>query len=202
MKLSHSTRVAATALAGALLVLTTIAITAGADTSKEGRRSMIKVGDKAPDVTFTNPEPGKGESASVRLSDFRGKKNVLLAFYPKAFTPDCTKQMCGYRDSIDAFRKANTEVIGISLDNPRKSAAFKKEHGLPFLVIADPDRVITNAFGVPVTNLLVVRFTKRCVFLIDKEGVVNYVNGSYNVSRDAAPLLEQIRQLNARETAR
>ena len=202
MKLSRSARIVAVALAGVLLVLITIAITAGADASKEGRRTMIKVGDIAPDVTFINPEPEKGESPSVRLSDFRGKNNVVLAFYPKAFTPDCTKQMCGYRDSINAFREANTEVIGISLDNARKSAAFKKEHGLPFLVIADPERVITNAFAVPVTNLLVVRFTKRCVFLIDKEGIVRYVNPSYSVSRDAAPLLEQIRQLNVKDAAR
>ncbi len=157
-----------------------------------GGVNMIKVGDLAPDVALHDT----GLEAVTRLSDLRGKKNVVLAFYPKAFTPHCTQQMCGYRDAIQAFRDADTELISVSLDTPEKSRAFKEKYNLNFAVIGDTNRAIVNAFGVPVLNLLFARMAKRSVFLIDKEGAVRYVNRSYNVGRDAETLLEHVQSLH------
>lgn len=152
---------------------------------------MVKVGESAPDVAL---QAANFETVT-RLSDFRGKKNVVLAFYPKAFTPNCTKQMCGYRDNLKVFQDADAELISVSLDTAEKSRAFKEKFSLNFPVVGDANRAIVNAFGVPVLNLLFTRFAKRTVFLIDKEGVVRYVNGSYNVHRDQETLLKELRAL-------
>lgn len=159
--------------------------------STGGNQKMVNIGQPAPDITFPVPL----DDGTTKLSDYRGKKNVVLAFYPKAFTPHCTQQMCGYRDSINAFNETDTILIGISLDTPEKSRAFKDQYHLPFSVVADPDRNIVKKFGVPVINLLFVKMAKRSVFLIDKEGVIRYMNRSYNIQRDEATLINEVKKL-------
>ncbi len=152
---------------------------------------MLSVGAPAPDIVFSHPL----DDGTEKLSDYRGKKNVVLAFYPKAFTPHCTQQMCGYRDSMNAFKEADTVLIGISLDTPDKSRAFKEHYHLPFPVVADPDRAIVRTYGVPVMNLIFVKMAKRSVFLIDKEGTFRYINRSYNITRDEPVLLDEVKRL-------
>ncbi|HPO15462.1 MAG TPA: peroxiredoxin [Candidatus Hydrogenedentes bacterium] len=159
--------------------------------STGGSQMMVEIGKPAPDCTF----PAPLDDGTTKLSDYQGKKNVVLAFYPKAFTPHCTQQMCGYRDSINAFNEADTVLIGISLDTLEKSRAFKDQYHLPFSIVADPDRIIVKKYGVPVINLLFVKMAKRSVFLIDKEGVIRYVNRSYNVQRDEATLINEVKKL-------
>jgi peroxiredoxin len=157
--------------------------------------NTLKVGDPAPDVGLSAP----GLEAVSRLSEFRGKKNVVLAFYPKAFTPHCTQQMCGYRDNIAAFQAADTELIGVSLDLPEQGQAFKEKYNLPFPLLRDPNRAIVNAYGVPVVNLFFARLLKRSVFLMDKQGVIRYINRSYSVKRDGDRLLQEIQKLMSAE---
>ena len=94
---------------------------------------MLTVGTKAPNFTL----PDK-DGNMVSLSDFAGKK-VVLYFYPKANTPGCTKQACGYRDEYGEFAKQNAVVIGISKDSVKSHGNFAAKFELPFILLADPD---------------------------------------------------------------
>lgn len=144
-----------------------------------------RVGKAAPNVTF--PALGK------KLSDFRGKKNVVLAFYPKAFTGGCTKQLCGYRDDYAKFRDANTEVIAISLDEQAESDRFKAHHEMPFAVIGDSNKAIAKAFAVPLkTNKSGGQVAQRSIFVINKKGVVTHIDLEYSISNDLAGLYGQM----------
>jgi len=164
----------------------------------------VAEGDVAPDIVFPDSTAGLdilretlglGEETSVRLSSFRGKRHVVVAFYPKAFTPGCTKQLCGYRDTIASFADLDTVVVAVSADLQDKSNAFREKHGLPYPVIGDPGLDSAKAYGVPVTNLLFVKLAQRSVFLVDKEGVVRYVDHAYSVEKGPGPLMEAVAQL-------
>ena len=89
--------------------------------------ALIKVGEAAPDFNLLNQH-----SKSISLSEFFGKKNVVLYFYPKAMTPGCTVQACGVRDSSDDFSELDTIVLGISPDNYSRLARFEEKHKLNF----------------------------------------------------------------------
>ena len=90
--------------------------------------AKVKVGDAAPD--FAIPQQKAVEGAPAKLSDLKGKKNALIAFYPKADTPGCTKQLCGYRDDIQKLQSANTEVIAISVDQQIDNEKFQAKYKL------------------------------------------------------------------------
>ena len=92
----------------------------------------IKVGDAAPEFDLTDAA-GK----RVRLSDFRGKRNVVLYFYPKDDTPGCTKEACSFRDNYQAFTDAGAEVIGVSSDNGASHQKFTEKFHLPFTLVSD-----------------------------------------------------------------
>lgn len=144
----------------------------------------LRVGDQAPEFEFPAPGRSEGDVTSVKLSDYRGNKNVLLAFYPKAFTPGCTKQLCGYRDDFDQFRGADTEILAISADNQQESDRFQEEYGLPFPVVGDPEGRIIRAYGVPLRG----GYASRSVFLIDKTGIIRHINLAYNIENDRKQL--------------
>ena len=101
-----------------------------------------QVGDLAPDFTLPN-EAGE----SVSLSQFRGKR-VILYFYPKDDTPGCTSQACGFRDSYPIITEKNAVVIGISPDSTKSHAKFKTKHNLPFILLADEQHSVAEAYGV------------------------------------------------------
>ncbi len=82
----------------------------------------------------------------MRLSDLRGKA-VVLYFYPRDDTPGCTKQACAIRDAWDDFRATGAEVFGVSPDGEASHAAFRKKHGLPFTLLADPDHTLAEQYG-------------------------------------------------------
>jgi len=82
----------------------------------------------------------------VRLSDFRGQK-VVLYFYPKADTPGCTQQACAVRDVYPQIEAQNAVVIGISPDEPAALVKFREKHGLPFLLLSDPDHKVAEAYS-------------------------------------------------------
>ncbi len=106
------------------------------------------------------------------LSDYRGR-NLVLFFYPKDNTPGCTTESLRFRDLYPEFRKANTEIVGLSRDSLRSHENFKGKLDLPFELISDPEENICNLFGVMKTKLMYgkkVRGVERSTFVIDANG--------------------------------
>jgi thioredoxin-dependent peroxiredoxin len=130
---------------------------------------VVDVGDKAPDFTVKTNDDGE-----LTLSNLRGK-NVVLYFYPKDDTPGCTKEACGFRDSLPDFSAANAEIIGVSKDSVAKHDKFKAKFELPFALAADVDGAICEAYGTWVEKSMYGRKymgIERATFLIDGGGVL------------------------------
>jgi peroxiredoxin Q/BCP len=146
----------------------------------------VAVGDRAPD--FALPSAG---GATVRLSDFRGKKAVVLYFYPKDDTPGCTKEACGFRDSYEEFTNAGAEVIGVSSDTAESHRGFASKHGLPFTLLSDRGGQVRKQYGVPATLGLL---PGRVTFVIDRDGVVRHVfNSQLAATRHVGEALAALR---------
>src|SRR6202000_3092490 len=119
----------------------------------------LKEGDQAP--MFTASTSG---GAQISLSDYKGK-NVILYFYPKDDTPGCTKEACAFRDVWDKYKHAGIRVIGVSIDREDSHRKFAESYKLPFPLIADPQHVWSDAFGV---GRFLGSADERVSFLIDK----------------------------------
>ncbi len=139
----------------------------GWEAIREDMATAIQVGDRAPDFELTAADGRK-----VKLSDFRGKKNVVLYFYPASETPGCTIQACAFRDAYSIFQELGAEVIGISGDPLERQQGFQKNHQLPFLVLSDPGNKVRQQYG---ASSLFGLFPGRVTYVIDQEGVVRYV---------------------------
>jgi thioredoxin-dependent peroxiredoxin len=135
-----------------------------------GGRSGVEAGQSAPD--FELPD---AEGKRIRLADFRGKKAVVLYFYPKDDTPGCTAEACSFRDSYEDFQDAGAEVIGVSSDSASSHAKFAKRHKLPFTLLSDAKGEVRKKYGVPSTMGLL---PGRVTFVIDKKGTVRRVFNS------------------------
>jgi len=160
----------------------------------EDATKKIKVGDEAPD--FELPEnPEAGEDAPKKLSDLKGKKNVVLAFYPKAKTPGCTTQLCGYRDDFSVFESHDTEVVAISIDEQDFSNEFKQEHEMPFFVLGDSDASVVKDYGIPTKEYAGMPIAQRSIVVVDKEGIVRYIDMKYNIAKDNEPLYDAVAKL-------
>ncbi len=155
--------------------------------------AKVKVGDAAPD--FDIPQQKGVESAPAKMSELKGKKNVLVAFYPKADTPGCTKQLCGYRDDIQKLQSTNTEVVAISVDQQIDNEKFQEKYKLPFSLVGDPQHKIIDAYGVPLKDFSGNKFAQRSVFVVDKEGKIQFIDMDYKVAEDKDALYEQITKL-------
>src|SRR5258708_7458357 len=107
-----------------------------------GGLKMLNVGDKAPAFDLMSDE-GK----QVRLRDFKGQ-TVILYFYPKDDTPGCTREACSFRDELGQFKKKNTVVLGVSLDDVKSHQAFKKKYNLPFPLLSDENAIVSKAYEV------------------------------------------------------
>ncbi len=126
-----------------------------------------QVGDQAPDFTLPN-EAGE----PVSLNQFRGKR-VILYFYPKDDTPGCTSQACGFRDSYPQIEEQNAVVIGISPDSTKSHMKFKTKHNLPFILLADEEHRVAEAYGVwGEKSMMGKKYMGiiRSHFVIDEEG--------------------------------
>ena len=148
----------------------------------------IKVGDTAPEVSLQNQD-GK----TIHLSDYKGKKNVVLYFYPKAETPGCTKESCAFRDSFTVFTDAGAEVVGISSDTPEEQKKFATKYRLPFNLLSDLNGKTRKVFGVPTTLGLL---PGRVTYIIDKKGVVRHIfNSQFNATKHVDEALKIIKEL-------
>ena len=125
--------------------------------------SHPQIGSAAPDfVALTT------SGQTIRLSDYRGKK-VVLYFYPKDDTPGCTVEGCGFRDNYQKILAAGAEILGVSVDNVESHKMFAEKYKLPFPLVADPDRKITESYGVYNDKW---KMARRVTFIIDEKGNV------------------------------
>jgi peroxiredoxin len=153
------------------------------------------VGQKAPD--FTLFDSGKQET---KLGDSKGK-NVVLAFYPGAFTGVCTTEMCTFRDRFDSFNSSNAQVFGISVDGIFAQKAFSDANNLNFPLLSDYNREVVTAYGVALPNFAGMdgyTASQRAVFVIDKEGVIKFkwIGENPGVEPDYDEVQRQVDQLN------
>ncbi len=102
---------------------------------------QLEPGQTAPPFTATDQDGNE-----LTLADFRGQ-NLVMYFYPKAFTPGCTTESCNFRDRHEVFAAAGYSIVGVSPDQPEKLTKFRAEYNLPFPLLSDPDHVIAEAYG-------------------------------------------------------
>jgi thioredoxin-dependent peroxiredoxin len=134
--------------------------------------AKLKEGEKAPDFAV-NDETGQ----VVRLRDLRGKK-VVLYFYPKDDTPGCTREACSFRDSFAKFKKRGIEVFGVSLDSEKSHQKFIDKYSLPFRLLADTERELSESFGTYGEKKFMGRTymgNHRVTFLIDEKGKIKKI---------------------------
>ena len=150
----------------------------------------MEVGTKAPEFTL----PDKNGN-SISLTDFAGKK-VVLYFYPKDNTPGCTRQACAFASAYEEFKSINAVVIGISKDSVTSHQKFAEKHGLPFILLSDPERAAIAAYGCwpekknyGKVSMGVVRST----FVIDENGVIEKVMPKVKPDTNAAEILQYLR---------
>ena len=130
------------------------------------------------------------------LADYKGQW-VALYFYPKDDTPGCTTQACGFRDNIFAFKKEGAVILGVSVDDVASHKAFAAKHGLPFTVLADPDKTVTKSYGVLKTYMGVMEMARRDTFLIDPSGRIAKHYESVEPEGHSQIVLEDIKALKA-----
>ena len=155
----------------------------------------VEVGQKAPDFTLFD-----SAKQPTKLSDSKGK-NVVLAFYPGAFTGVCTTEMCTFRDRFDSLNSMNAQVLGVSVDGIFAQKAFSDANNLNFPLLSDYQREVGTAYGVSLPNFAGMEgytASERAVFVIDKEGVVKFkwVGENPGVEPDYDEVQRQVDALN------
>lgn len=148
---------------------------------------ILSVGDPAPDFTTTDQ---RGQP--LHLADYRGKK-VVLYFYPKDDTPGCTAQACSLRDKYADLKKAGYEVVGVSVDDEKSHQKFTKKYDLPFVLAADTDKSIVEAYGVWQEKSMYGRTymgTVRTTFLIDENGIITDIIEKIDTKNHAQQVLK------------
>jgi peroxiredoxin (alkyl hydroperoxide reductase subunit C) len=150
----------------------------------------VKVGDPAPDFSLPTIDGGK-----ITLAEFRGKKNVVLSFVPAAWTPVCSGQWPGYNIVQDMFDQAETHLIGVSVDNvPTLHAWVQEMGGVWFPVASDfyPHGQLADSLGI----LRSTGEAERSLFLIDKAGIIRYIDvHDINSRPDLGPLVKAMQEL-------
>ncbi len=181
-----------TSLRNLTLALAAAVLTAGSVMAQD--EAKLKVGDAAPDFNIPEGVAKDQIGDAKKLSELKGK-NVVLAFYPKAFTPGCTSQLCGYRDDFSTFKSTNTVVLAISVDEQAESNRFKDEHKLPFAVVGDPKHEIIAKYGVELKKRGEFEYANRTTFLVDKDGKLAYIDWNYDFAKGKDPLVAAIKEL-------
>lgn len=130
----------------------------------------VQIGQQAPDFELRD-QTGQ----PVRLSDYRGKKAVVVVFYPMSFTGVCEAEMCGIRDSVEFFRNDDVETLAISVDSPPTHQRWAHEQGFDFPLLSDfwPHGEVARIYGVFDERLGVAR---RGTFIVDRDGMVVYTD--------------------------
>ena len=151
--------------------------------------TTLPVGAVAPD--FKLPSTA---GTDVALSSFRGRKHVLLAFFPLAFTSTCTAENCAFSEDYDAFERAGTVVLPISVDSVPTLREYRTKHAMRQDLLSDFKREVSRAYGVLLEDR---SFSQRAYFLIDQQGILRWrhVEAELGDRRDDVELLRQIAAL-------
>ena len=150
--------------------------------------SEIQVGQDAPDFTLENQD-----KQPVKLSDFKGKKNVVLAFYPLDWSPVCTKENTCFRDDFPKFDAADTVLLGISVDSVWSHKAWRDQLGLKYDLLSDWDRVAVKAYGLHIAEK---NLGKRATVVVGKDGKAKYVKvQEITQPRDNNEILEALKSI-------
>ena len=151
---------------------------------------MLEAGMKAPDFTL----PDK-DGNPVSLSDFAGKK-VVLYFYPKDNTPGCTRQACAFAAAYGEFDQLGVTVIGVSKDSAASHQKFADKHGLPFILLSDPELTAIQAYDVWQEKKLYGKVSMgvvRTTYVIDEHGVIEKAMPKVKPDTNAAEILDYLK---------
>ena len=148
----------------------------------------LEIGDKVPGFTAASDS---GED--FISSDIIGKKPVVIYFYPKNFTPGCTKEACDFRDSYADFKSLGAEVIGVSADGVKSHTRFKNRYKLPFIFLSDAKGGLRKLFGVK--SELLGLLPGRETYVIDKDGIVRLKFNSLNASKHLGKAMAKIKEI-------
>lgn len=146
----------------------------------------LELGDTIPDISLIG-ENGK----AFKLNKFINIKSIVVYFYPKNFTPGCTKEACEFRDRYEDFKDLNTEVIAISSDSEESHTRFKAYYKLPFIFLSDKDKNARKTFGVK--SSLFGLLPGRETFVFDKEGKLLMKYNNLNAAEHTAKAFEKIK---------
>lgn len=142
---------------------------------------MLTVGQTAKNFTLLDKD-----NQAITLSDLRGQK-VIIYFYPKDDTPGCTKQACAFRDSYAKFVENKITVLGISRDSAASHQKFAEKYSLPFIILADTDGMVIDAYGVKG-----VFGAMRTTFIVSEDGLIEKVFEKATPDTNAADILDYL----------
>ena len=181
-------RVQTFAMAG----LAAVAFSTGAIAQEEAKEAMpeLKVGDKAPDWTLS-----ASDGKTYSLADFKGKQPVVLAFFPKAFTPGCTTQCKDLSANEEKLDESGAAYFMISIDKVEDQTRFAQEHQAEFPILADPEKEVAKKYGV----LHERGFAQRWTFYIDEDGVIQKIDKQVKPATAATDTLKTLIELGLAE---
>ena len=157
--------------------------------------TSLKEGDTAPDFTF---EDNNGKS--VKLSEYRGRKDMIVYFYPKDFTPGCSTEATEFTEDYEEFRRNDVEILGISSDDMDSHIRFREKFHIPYMLMSDPENLVSKRYGVYGTKKFMGKEylgITRSTFLIDKKGKITKI--FYKVKPSGHS--KEVRELFADHTA-
>lgn len=148
----------------------------------------LRIGDRAPDFSLYS-----SEKELIHLHDYLGR-NVVLLFFPLAFTSTCTRELCATRDDISIYNELNTEVFGISIDTPQTLNKYKEENQFNFKLLSDFNKEVIRAYDAIYEeySLGMKGVAKRAVYVIDSEGIIRHAEVFENSGQ--MPDLEAIKE--------
>ncbi len=150
--------------------------------------SKLEVGDTIPTFTLKN-QLGN----NIDIDAYRGKKAMVIYFYPKDDTPGCTKEACKFRDEFEVFTDLDVEVIGISGDDVASHKAFADKYNLPFTLLADTKNKVRKLFGVPKSMLGIM--PGRVTYIINKNGIIIHIfNSQFGAEKHISEALTKLKE--------
>lgn len=151
----------------------------------------LRVGQRAPEFDVVS-----SAGRSLKLSELRGKKNVVLYFYPGDFTPVCTRETCGFRDMYADLESNDTEVIGVSVDSDESHQKFAAQYKVPFALVSDRNRDLARSYGATSFLRNIVGKASRITYLIDKKGeIAAILEGELSASKHVEGIREALQKL-------